>query len=70
MGILINFEEELKKVGLTPESYEAACEDIDLKSDGVKTGQKLKINTIFHFQVIVFEKPVVLFLVVHSELHI
>lgn len=36
MGILINFEEELKKVGLTPESYEAACEDIDLKSDGVK----------------------------------
>jgi flavin-binding protein dodecin len=36
VGILINFEEELKKVGLTPESYEAACEDIDLKSDGVK----------------------------------
>lgn len=36
MDILIDFEEELRKVGLTPESYEAACEDIDLKSDGIK----------------------------------
>lgn len=33
---LYNFEEELRKVGLTPESYEAACEDIDMKSDGRK----------------------------------
>lgn len=36
MEKLYNFEEELRKVGLTPESYEAACEDIDLKADGSK----------------------------------
>lgn len=34
MDILINFEEELRKVGMTPESYEAACKDIDNKISG------------------------------------
>lgn len=29
-----NFVEELAKYGLTPETYEAACHDIDMKQDG------------------------------------
>jgi hypothetical protein len=31
---LIDFEEELKKYGLTPETYEAVCKDISDKMDG------------------------------------
>jgi len=31
---LQNFVEELAKYGLTPEDYEAACNDIDMKQDG------------------------------------
>lgn len=34
MNILYNFEEELQKYGLTTETYEAACKDIDMKQDG------------------------------------
>lgn len=34
MDILYNFEEELQKYGLTTETYEAACKDIDMKQDG------------------------------------
>lgn len=34
MGILHNFTEELAKYGLTPETYEAACKDIDMKQEG------------------------------------
>lgn len=34
VGILQNFTEELAKYGLTPETYEAACKDIDMKQDG------------------------------------
>ena len=33
--ISINFEQELAKIGLTPETYEAVCADIDWKLDGV-----------------------------------
>lgn len=32
--ILYNFEEELQKYGLTTETYEAACNDIDMKQNG------------------------------------
>lgn len=32
---LYNFEEELQKYGLTTETYEAACNDIDMKQNGV-----------------------------------
>lgn len=32
---MINFEEELQKFGLTVETYEAACNDIDMKQNGV-----------------------------------
>lgn len=32
---MINFEEELQKLGLTAETYEAACNDIDMKQTGV-----------------------------------
>lgn len=35
MSPLFNFEEELQKYGLTAETYEAACNDIDMKQDGV-----------------------------------
>ncbi|MBD5534518.1 MAG: hypothetical protein HDQ99_02440 [Lachnospiraceae bacterium] len=31
---LINFEDELLKYGLTTETYEAACKDIDMKQEG------------------------------------
>lgn len=31
---MINFEEELRKYGLTNETYEAACNDIDMKQNG------------------------------------
>lgn len=31
---MINFEEELQKVGLTTETYESACRDIDAKQSG------------------------------------
>lgn len=31
---MINFEEELQKYGLTAETYEAACNDIDMKQNG------------------------------------
>lgn len=31
---MINFEEELQKYGLTTETYEAACNDIDMKQNG------------------------------------
>lgn len=31
---MINFEEELQKIGLTAETYEAACRDIDAKQSG------------------------------------
>lgn len=34
MTKLYNFTEELQKYNLTPESYEAACNDIDMKQDG------------------------------------
>lgn len=34
VGILHNFTEELAKYGLTTETYEAACKDIDMKQDG------------------------------------
>lgn len=34
MATLNNFTEELSKYGLTPETYEAACKDIDMKQDG------------------------------------
>lgn len=34
MTILHNFTEELAKYGLTPETYEAACKDIDMKQEG------------------------------------
>lgn len=34
VGILHNFTEELAKYGLTPETYEAACKDIDMKQEG------------------------------------
>lgn len=32
---LYNFEEELAKIGLTKESYEASCQDIDKKVNGM-----------------------------------
>lgn len=32
---LYNFEEELQKYGLTTETYEAACNDIDMKQNGI-----------------------------------
>lgn len=32
---MINYEEELQKCGLTAESYESACNDIDMKQNGV-----------------------------------
>lgn len=35
MFTLYNFEEELQKYGLTTETYEAACNDIDMKQNGV-----------------------------------
>ena len=31
---MINFEKELQKFGLTTETYEAACNDIDMKQNG------------------------------------
>lgn len=34
MDTLYNFEEELSKYGLTTETYEAACKDIDMKQEG------------------------------------
>lgn len=34
MTTLYNFNEELSKYGLTPETYEAACKDIDMKQEG------------------------------------
>lgn len=34
MDILYNFTEELNKYGLTTETYEAACKDIDMKQEG------------------------------------
>lgn len=34
MFTLYNFEEELKKCGLSAETYEAACKDIDMKQEG------------------------------------
>ncbi|MCM1233002.1 MAG: hypothetical protein NC489_22995 [Ruminococcus flavefaciens] len=34
MATLYNFTEELQKYGLTAETYEAACKDIDMKQDG------------------------------------
>lgn len=34
VGILHNFTEELAKYGLIPETYEAACKDIDMKQEG------------------------------------
>lgn len=34
MFTLYNFEEELKKCGLSAETYEAACKDIDMKQNG------------------------------------
>lgn len=34
MTKLYNFTEELQKYGLNPETYEAACNDIDMKQDG------------------------------------
>ena len=34
MFTLYNFEEELRKYGLTAEIYEAACKDIDMKQNG------------------------------------
>lgn len=53
---MINYEEELQKYNLTPESYEAACNDIDMKQKGVidldwseireKYGIKLNPDTI------------------------
>lgn len=35
MFTLYNFEEELQKYGLTTETYEAACNDIDMKQNGI-----------------------------------
>ena len=35
MFTLYKFEEELQKYGLTTETYEAACNDIDMKQNGV-----------------------------------
>lgn len=35
MFTLYNFEKELQKYGLTTETYEAACNDIDMKQNGV-----------------------------------
>ena len=35
MDTLYNFTEELAKYGLTTETYEAACKDIDMKQDGL-----------------------------------
>lgn len=34
MTTISNFNEELQKCGLTPENYEAACNDIDMKQNG------------------------------------
>lgn len=48
--ISINFEKELAKIGLTPESYEAACADIDAKLDGVVDIDWQEIKEKYHVQ--------------------
>ena len=48
--ISINFEQELAKIGLTPETYEAVCADIDSKLDGVVDIDWQEIKEKYHVQ--------------------
>lgn len=48
--ISINFEQELAKIGLTPETYEAVCADIDSKLDGVVDIDWQEIKEKHHVQ--------------------